>query len=107
MAASRMASLTPGLSSPAGIRTSSTPPPHPPALESDPGDRSEDRKAILRFRDGEWIAAYMPQGQVPDSDGLTIKIRLAERQRVIPALAATASGVGMQFVDMWTGTGAP
>jgi pilus assembly protein CpaF len=78
-----------------------------PALESDPGDRTENRKAILRFRDGEWIAAYMPQAQPPDGDGLTIKIRLAERQRVIPALAATASVLEMQFVDMWTATGAP
>ena len=76
-----------------------------PALEPDPGDRAEARKAILRFRDGEWIAAYMPQGQVPDGDGLSIKIRLAERQRVIPALAATASVLEMQFVDMWTATG--
>src|SRR6266851_1467342 len=28
-------------------------------LEPDPGDKSSARKAILRFRDGEWIAAYM------------------------------------------------
>jgi pilus assembly protein CpaF len=78
-----------------------------PALEHDPGDRSEARKAILRFRDGEWIAAYMDQGQPPDGDGLAIKIRLAERQRIIPALAATPSVLEMQFVDMWTATGAP
>jgi pilus assembly protein CpaF len=81
--------------------------PEDPALEPDPGDRTEARKAILRFRDGEWIAAYMPQGQVPDGDGLSIKIRLAERQRVIPALASPASVLEMQFVDMWTATGAP
>jgi pilus assembly protein CpaF len=81
--------------------------PEDPGLEPDPGDRTEARKAILRFRDGEWIAAYMPQGQVPDGEGLSIKIRLAERQRVIPALAAPASVLEMQFVDMWTATGAP
>ena len=78
-----------------------------PALEPDPGDKSEDRKAILRFRDGEWIAAYMDQAQVQDGEGLAIKIRLAERQRVIPALAAAPSVLEMQFVDMWTATGAP
>src|SRR5207245_11447273 len=30
-----------------------------PNLEADPGDKSTARKAILRFRDGEWIAAYI------------------------------------------------
>src|SRR5690348_18380389 len=28
-----------------------------PSLPPDPGDGSPDRKAIIRFRDGEWIAA--------------------------------------------------
>ena len=72
-----------------------------PNLEADPGDKSQLRKAILRFRDGEWIAAYIDPGQAPDSEGVAIKIRLAERQRVIPALAASSSLLEMQFVDMW------
>ena len=71
-------------------------------LESDPGDKSTARRAILRFRDGEWIAAYIEQGQQPDGDGIAIKIRLTERQRVIPAVAASAALLEMQFVDMWT-----
>src|ERR1700716_2423830 len=37
-----------------------------PDLEADPGEKSQARKAILRFRDGEWIAAYMDSGQLPD-----------------------------------------
>src|SRR3989449_11514263 len=61
-----------------------------PNLEADPGEKSALRKAILRFRDGEWIAAYMDAGQGPDGAGLAIKIRLTERQRVIPAIAASA-----------------
>jgi pilus assembly protein CpaF len=72
-----------------------------PNLEADPGDKSLSRKAILRFRDGEWIAAYIDPGQAPDSQGVAIKIRLTERQRVIPALAASPSLLEMQFVDMW------
>jgi pilus assembly protein CpaF len=72
-----------------------------PNLEADPGDKSKSRKAILRFRDGEWIAAYIDPGQAPDSQGVAIKIRLTERQRVIPALAASPSLLEMQFVDMW------
>ncbi|MHB8588227.1 MAG: ATPase, T2SS/T4P/T4SS family [Candidatus Dormibacteraceae bacterium] len=72
-----------------------------PDLEADPGDKSQSRKAILRFRDGEWIAAYIDPGQAPDSEGVAIKIRLTERQRVIPALAASPSLLEMQFVDMW------
>jgi pilus assembly protein CpaF len=72
-----------------------------PNLETDPGDRGTARKAILRFRDGEWIAAYIDPGQPPDSEGVAIKIRLTERQRVIPALAASPSLLEMQFVDMW------
>ena len=77
-----------------------------PNLEADPGDRSQDRKAILRFRDGEWIAAYIDQGQQADSEGVAIKIRLAERQRVIPAVAASPALLEMQFVDMWAPTAA-
>src|SRR5439155_1601593 len=34
-----------------------------PNLEADPGDKAEGRKAILRFRDGEWIPAYMDPSQ--------------------------------------------
>jgi pilus assembly protein CpaF len=75
-----------------------------PDLEPDPGDKSPARKAILRFRDGEWIAAYMDAGQPPDGAGLAIKIRLTERQRVIPAIAASPALLEMQFVDLWSGT---
>jgi pilus assembly protein CpaF len=75
-----------------------------PDLEPDPGDKSQARKAILRFRDGEWIAAYMDPGQPPDGAGLAIKIRLTERQRVIPAIAASPALLEMQFVDLWSGT---
>src|SRR5450759_3074602 len=72
-----------------------------PDLEADPGDKSAAKKAILRFRDGEWIAAYIDPGQAPDSEGVAIKIRLTERQRVIPAIAANAALLEMQFVDLW------
>ncbi len=72
-----------------------------PDLEADPGDKGAGRKAILRFRDGEWIAAYMDPGQAADGIGLAIKIRLTERQRVIPAVAASAALLEMQFVDAW------
>jgi pilus assembly protein CpaF len=73
-----------------------------PDLEADPGEKSQARKAILRFRDGEWIAAYMDSGQPPDGAGLAIKIRLTERQRVIPAIAANPALLEMQFVDLWS-----
>ncbi|HSP08159.1 MAG TPA: ATPase, T2SS/T4P/T4SS family [Candidatus Dormibacteraeota bacterium] len=73
-----------------------------PGLEGDPDDTSTARKAILRFRDGEWIAAYIEQGQQPDGEGLAIRIRLTERQRVIPGVAASPALLEMQFVDMWT-----
>src|SRR5438094_1177190 len=73
-----------------------------PTLEPDPGEKSTSRKAILRFRDGEWISAYIDQGVQPDGEGIAIKIRLAELQRLIPAVAASPSVLEMQFVDMWT-----
>src|SRR5438094_3162852 len=73
-----------------------------PNLEDDPGDKAAGRKAILRFRDGEWIPAYMDPSQVNDGVGLAVKIRLAERQRVIPAVAASRALLEMQFVDTWT-----
>jgi len=76
-----------------------------PSLEPDPGDRSSARKAVLRFRDGEWIAAYIEQGEKPDGDGLAIKIRLTELQRVIPAVAALPSVLETQYVEMWTAPG--
>ncbi|HYR50249.1 MAG TPA: ATPase, T2SS/T4P/T4SS family [Candidatus Eisenbacteria bacterium] len=72
-----------------------------PNLEADPGEKSQSRKAILRFRDGEWIAAYIDSGEKPDTESVAIKIRLTERQRVIPALAASAALLEMQYVDMW------
>jgi pilus assembly protein CpaF len=75
-----------------------------PDLEADPGDKSQARKAILRFRDGELINAYMDSGQPPDGAGLAIKIRLTESQRVIPAIAANPALVEMQFVDLWATT---
>ncbi len=75
-----------------------------PSLEADPGERSTARKAILRFRDGEWIAGYIEPGQQPDGEGVSIKIRLIERQRVIPAVAASSALLEMQFVDMWAPT---
>src|SRR6202162_3279431 len=75
-----------------------------PDLEADPGEKSQARKAILRFRDGEWIAAYIDSGQPPDGAGLAIKIRLTERQRRIPALAANPALLEMQFVDLWSTT---
>src|SRR5437868_2720163 len=77
------------------------------ALEADPGDKSTSRKAILRFRDGEWIAAYIDQGVQQEGEGIAIKIRLTELQRVIPAVAASPSLLEMQFVDMWTTTTRP
>src|SRR5947209_18440610 len=77
-----------------------------PELEPDLGDATVARKAIIRFKDGEWIAAYIDQGEQPDGDGLAIKVRLAEIQRVIPAVAASPSLLEMQFVDMWTATAA-
>jgi pilus assembly protein CpaF len=73
-----------------------------PDLEADPGEKSQARKAILRFRDGEWIAAYMDASQPPNGSGLAIKIRLTERQRVIPAVAANPALLEMQFVDLWS-----
>jgi len=73
-----------------------------PNLEADPGEKAEGRKAILRFRDGEWIPAYMDPSQANDGVGLAVKIRLAERQRVIPAVAASRALLEMQFVDTWT-----
>jgi len=73
-----------------------------PALEQDPGDKSTTRKAILRFRDGEWIPAYMDPSQANDGVGLAVKIRLTERQRVIPAVASSRALLEMQFVDVWS-----
>src|SRR5439155_11768059 len=73
-----------------------------PDLEPDPGDASRERKAVMRFRDGEWIAAYVEQGTEPDGEGIAIKIRLPELQRVIPAVAAMPSMMETQYVEMWT-----
>ena len=67
-----------------------------PELEPDLGDATVARKAIIRFKDGEWIAAYIDQGEQPDGDGLAIKVRLTEIQRVIPAVAASASVLEMR-----------
>jgi pilus assembly protein CpaF len=75
-----------------------------PSLEADPGEKSQSRKAILRFRDGEWIAAYIEPGERTEAESVAIKIRLTERQRVIPAMAASAALLEVQYVDMWAPT---
>ncbi|HEV2413711.1 MAG TPA: ATPase, T2SS/T4P/T4SS family [Candidatus Dormibacteraeota bacterium] len=73
-----------------------------PDLEQDPGDSNGGaRRAILRFRDGEWIAAYIDQGAQQDGEGIAVRVRLPELQKVIPAIAAPASLLEMQFVDSW------
>ncbi|HET7419634.1 MAG TPA: ATPase, T2SS/T4P/T4SS family [Candidatus Dormibacteraeota bacterium] len=74
-----------------------------PSLDPDPGDAGDDKKAIIRFRDGEWIAAYIEPGMQPDGDGIPIKIRLTELQRVIPAVAAAPAILEVQYVDTWGG----
>jgi len=60
-----------------------------PNLESDPGDKSTARRAILRFRDGEWIPVYMDPAQANSGVGLAVKMRISDRQRVIPVIALT------------------
>ena len=78
-----------------------------PNLEDDPGDATSARKAILRFKDGEWIAAYIEPSPEPFADGVPIKIRLPEVHKVIPAVAVAASLLDTQFVDTWTVSTAP
>src|SRR5690349_14039595 len=73
------------------------------ALEPDPVDGSRDRKAIIRFRDGEWIAVYIEAAMQPNGDAIPIKIRLPELQRVIPAIAAAPAILEVQYVDTWGG----
>ena len=75
-----------------------------PTLEPDPGDQGPGRKAILRFNDGEWIAAYIEPAVQPYGEGVSIKIRLPEVQKVIPAVAVAASLLDTQFVDTWSVT---
>jgi pilus assembly protein CpaF len=73
-----------------------------PTLEPDPDGTTGARKAIMRFKDGEWIAAYIEPSVQPYSEGISIKIRLPEVQKVIPAIAVAASLLDTQFVDTWT-----
>src|SRR5581483_469003 len=73
-----------------------------PDLEADPGDRAVANKAILRFRDGEWIPVYMDPSQANSGDGLGVKMRISDRQRVIPVIASSRAILEMQFVDTWT-----
>jgi pilus assembly protein CpaF len=76
-----------------------------PDLEPDPGDRAVAHKAILRFRDGEWIPVYMDPSQASGGVGLAVKMRVSDRQRVIPVIAASRAILEMQFVDTWSSPG--
>jgi hypothetical protein len=73
-----------------------------PELDAELSGESHMRKAILRFRDGEWIAAYMDSGQPADGRALAIMIRLTESQRLIPAIVGAHALLEIQFVDAWT-----
>src|SRR5207247_5181300 len=46
----------------------------------------------------------MDEGQPPDGAVISSKVRLTERQRVIPAIAASPALLEMQFVDLWAST---
>src|SRR5438270_4846030 len=60
-----------------------------PDLEPDPGEKAVARKAIVRFRDGEWIPVYMDPSQASDGVGIAVEMRLSERPRGVPTIASS------------------
>src|SRR5439155_1209126 len=63
-----------------------------PTLEPDPGEKSTSRKAILRFRDGEWISAYIDQGVQPDGEGIALNSQ--EKSALADIILRAAVGYG-------------
>jgi len=71
------------------------------ALESDPGDSETERKALLSFRDGDTIQAYLAGLPGATIEGFPVRMRVPDTEFVSPVLVCAQSLLEVRFIDRW------
>ncbi|HEY8799138.1 MAG TPA: CpaF family protein, partial [Candidatus Limnocylindrales bacterium] len=71
------------------------------APEPDPGDTDSERKALLSFRDGDTIQAYLSGMPGPTQEGFPVRMRVPDTEFVSPVLCCSQSLLEIRFVDRW------
>jgi pilus assembly protein CpaF len=69
--------------------------------EPDPGDSDTERKALLSFRDGETIQAYLSMLPGAEAEGFLIRMRLPDTELVAHAVVCAQALLELRFVDRW------
>jgi pilus assembly protein CpaF len=70
-------------------------------LEPDPGESDSERKALLSFRDGDTIQAYLAGMPGNTQEGFPVRMRVPDTDFVSPVLCSSQSLLEIRFVDRW------
>ncbi len=71
------------------------------ALEPDPGESETERKALLSFRDGDTIQAYLAGMPGSTQEGFPVRMRVPDTEFVSPVICCSQSLLEIRFVDRW------
>jgi pilus assembly protein CpaF len=71
------------------------------ALEPDPGESEIERKALLSFRDGDTIQAYLAGFPGSTQEGFPVRMRVPDTEFVSSVLCCSESLLEIRFVDRW------
>ena len=71
------------------------------ALEPDPGESEVERKALLSFRDGDTIQAYLAGFPGSTQEGFPVRMRVPDTEFVSSVLCCSESLLEIRFVDRW------
>ena len=70
-------------------------------LEADPGESESERKALLSFRDGDTIQAYVAGLPGSNVDGFPVRMRVPDTDFITTVLICGQSLLEVRFVDRW------
>ena len=70
-------------------------------FEPDPGESETERKALLSFRDGDTIQAYLAGMPGSTQEGFPVRMRVPDTEFVSPVLCCSQSLLEIRFVDRW------
>jgi pilus assembly protein CpaF len=71
------------------------------SFEPDPGESETERKALLSFRDGDTIQAYMAGMPGSTQEGFPVRMRVPDTEFVSPVLCCSQALLEIRFVDRW------
>ena len=70
-------------------------------MEPDPGESDSERKALLSFRDGDTIQAYLAGMPGNTQEGFPVRMRVPDTDFVSSVLCSSPSLLEIRFVDRW------